>query len=76
MTEIDNVGPPCDVISPERLHPIIYMLIVNKYATLYEIRDVYSIEEVLDLYEACLVNAANRAAVMKGVANANLHKND
>ena len=38
---------------------MIYTLITNKYATLKEIRDDYSIDEVLDLYEACLVSLYN-----------------
>jgi len=49
----------------ERVHPIIYTLISNKLATLKEIRDEYSIDEVLDLYEICLVNAYNRAELLK-----------
>ena len=32
------------------------MLITSKLATLNELKNVYSIEDVLDLYEICLVN--------------------
>ena len=49
-----------NLVSPQRLDPIIYVLITNKYATLKEIRDDYSFEEVLDLYEACLNNIYNK----------------
>lgn len=49
-----------DLTTPKRLDPIIYVLITNKYATLKEIRDEYSFEEVLDLYEACLSNMYNK----------------
>ena len=39
---------------------IIYTLITNKYATYKEIRDDYTIEEVLALYECCLINNYNK----------------
>ena len=41
------------------------MLVVNKYATLKEIRDDYSVEEVIDLYEACRVNLYNKTLILK-----------
>ena len=44
-----------------------YTLITNKYATLKEIRDDYSIEEVIDLYEMCLVNIYNKNETHKEV---------
>lgn len=55
-----DVGLNVDTIKVERVDPIIYLLIVNKYATLKEIRDDYSIKEVLDLYETCLVSLYNK----------------
>ena len=39
------------------------MLISNKYATLKEIRDDYSIEEVIALYESCMVNITNKQLI-------------
>lgn len=39
---------------------IIYALIINHYATLKEIRDDYSIDEVLDLYEALMIDIHNK----------------
>ena len=47
-------------MSVQRVDPLIYTLITNKYATLKEIRDDYSIEEVLDLYEICLTQIYNK----------------
>lgn len=44
----------------KRLHPLLYMLIVNKYATLKELKEDYDIYEVLDLYEVCAVNLYNK----------------
>ena len=46
---------------------MIYVLITNHYATLKEIRDEYSIEEVLDLYEICLFNLYNKKQVQDEV---------
>lgn len=42
------------------MHPLIYTLVANKYATYKELRDDYDVEETLALYEACLVNSYNR----------------
>lgn len=47
---------------------MLYVIIVNKYATLKELRDDYSFEEALDLYEACLVNLYNKYQTVKGGA--------
>ena len=49
------------------MHPVIYTIVVNKLATLVEIRDVYSVEETLALYEACLVNIYNKHQAIKEV---------
>ena len=35
------------------------MLIVNKYATLKELKNDYDIWDVLDLYEICMINLYN-----------------
>ena len=48
-----------------RSNYIIYTLISNKYATLKELRDNYTIEEVLDLYEICMVNMYNRQMLLE-----------
>ena len=39
------------------------MLIVNKYATLKELKQDYDVYEVLDLYEVCAVNLYNKHQV-------------
>ena len=57
------------MLNTERLDPIIYTLIVNKYATLKEIRDDYTIEEVLDLYESCLIFNYNRNEICDKIRN-------
>ena len=41
------------------------MLIINKYATYKELRDDYNIDEVLDLYELCLVQLHNKNAIIE-----------
>ena len=48
-----------------RMHYIIYTLVVNKYATYKELRDDYNIDEVLDLYESCMVNMHNRNVLLE-----------
>ena len=50
---------------------MIYTLISNNYATLKELRDDYSIEEVLDLYEICLVKLYNKNQVIEEVKSSN-----
>lgn len=40
-------------------------MVVNKYATLKEIKDEYTVEDVLDLYEMCLTNISNKARLME-----------
>lgn len=47
-------------MSPTRVHPIIYLLIANNYATLYELKHKYDIWDALDLYEICLTNIHNK----------------
>lgn len=42
---------------------IIYTIISNHYATYVEIRDKLTIDETLNLYEACLVNLHNKAVL-------------
>ena len=61
-----SVGENIDLLSTSRLHPIIHVLISNKYATYKEIRDEYTIDEVLDLYESCLVYMYNKAQMSGG----------
>ena len=64
MTILDDVGD-ADLIVPERVHPMIYALISNKLATLRELRDDYTFEEALDLYEICAVNCYNKLSITK-----------
>ena len=49
----------------KRSNYIIYTLVSNKYATLKELRDDYTIEEVNDLYEMCMVNMHNRQMLLE-----------
>ena len=48
---------------------MIYTLITNNYATLKEIRDDYTFDEVLDLYEVCLVNIYNKNQIKEEFNN-------
>jgi len=56
-----------EFILPKDTHYILYTLIVNQFATLVELRDVYDIYEVLELYEMCVVSLYNKTLSMKGV---------
>lgn len=49
------------------MHPVVYTIVVNRYATLKELTYDYTIEEALALYEACLVNMYNKHQAMSGV---------
>lgn len=44
---------------PELLDSLVYTLITNHYATLYEIQNYYTAWDALALFEACVVNAYN-----------------
>ena len=51
--------------SAKRVNPIIYVLVTNKYCTYYELKYKYSVDEMLDLYEMCMVNLFNKSISMK-----------
>ena len=53
------------------MNAVLYALITQHYATLKELRDDYSIDEVLDLYEACCICMHNKAEAMKAEGKAN-----
>lgn len=44
--------------------PIIYSLINQHYATYKELRDDYTINEVLDIYEMMIVYNANKSIII------------
>lgn len=54
-----------DLCKITRSNYIVYALITNKYATLKELRDDYTIEEVLDLYEMMLINLTNKSLILE-----------
>lgn len=47
-----------------------YSLVTKGYATLKELRDDYTIEEVLDLYEMLMVSEHNKAEAIRVSAEA------
>lgn len=47
------------------MNVVIYTLITQKYATLKELRDDYSVDEMLDLYEACCISMYNKAEIIR-----------
>jgi len=46
------------------VHPIIYMLITNKFATYNEIKNVLDIDDVLNLYEVAMVTLYNKQIIL------------
>ena len=54
-----------EFVFAKRVHSMVYVLLSNKYATLKELRDDYTIDEALDLYEICLVALHNKAMSFK-----------
>lgn len=44
---------------------MVYVLITNKYATLYELKYKYTIEEVIDMYEMCMCNISNKISSLE-----------
>ena len=60
-------GESFDLLSPERTHPIIYTLLANKMTTRSELR-VLTIDEVLDLYEVCIVSIYSKNKILGGGA--------
>lgn len=60
-----------NLISCENTHYIIYSLIINKLATYKELRDDYTIEEALDLYEMLMVSNYNKQLIQDEVIENN-----
>ena len=53
----------------KRVHPIIYLLITNKLTTYQELKYNYTVEDMLDLYEICMVNLHNKFLIMNNKNN-------
>ena len=60
-----------NLISCENTHYIIYSLVINKLATYKELRDDYTIEEALDLYEMLMVSNYNKQLIQDEVIENN-----
>lgn len=60
-----SIDGDVDFIKCTRIDPIIYALISNKLATLAEIRDAYTCDEILDLFELYTVKAYNKNSIHK-----------
>lgn len=59
-TRIATAGLADDMIIPDRVPPLVYLLISKGAATLRDLREVYTIEDAIDLYEIVLVDAYNQ----------------
>lgn len=66
-----SLGMKNNLISCENTHYIIYSLIINKLATYKELRDDYTIEEALDLYEMLMVSNYNKQLIQDEVIENN-----
>lgn len=49
---------------PRRVHPIVYTVVSNNMATFAEVAKM-SIDELLDVYEICVVSVYNRNEVAR-----------
>lgn len=47
------------------VHPIIYMLMTNGYATYRELRDELDCDDLVQLYEVAMVNLYNKNKAME-----------
>ena len=50
-----------DYHSPKRVSGIIYLLITNRLVTYYDLKYNLDIDDMLNLYEICMVNLYNRS---------------
>ena len=47
------------------VNPVVYVLVTNRAATLYELKHTYTIWDVLDLYEITMTNLYNRYVLLE-----------
>lgn len=47
-------------LSPKLTHPVIATIVYEKKATLYEIENLYDIDQVLQLYELAVFSVVNK----------------
>ena len=50
---------------PERVHPLIVLLITEKYATYKELKETYDIFEFLDLLEIAMTEQYNKSVDLR-----------
>ena len=46
--------------SASGIHPAIYVLVTNRFATYRELKSIYTIDEVLDMYEMAMTMLYNK----------------
>lgn len=59
---LERERPPITVISPTNVSPRIYAVLTSKYATLVELQNSLSIEDLVDLLEVISVESNNELA--------------
>ena len=52
--------------SPQRVPEIIYLLVSYNYATYYDLKYNYDIDDLINLIEICMVNLHNKNAMIDG----------
>lgn len=55
-----------DILTPDRLDSITYLLITNHFCDLKDLKKNYNIYEFLDLYEACMIMLYNKSQSLIG----------
>jgi hypothetical protein len=56
---------PNDLHDPRLVSPVVYVLVTNRYATYHELKYEYSIDDVIRLYEICMVSLYNRSDLLE-----------
>lgn len=52
--------------STKRVHESIYLLVSNNYASYYDLKYNYDIDDFINLYEICIVNLYNKTMMLNG----------
>ena len=53
------------MVAPELTDGVVALIVQNKKATLWEINEKYSLEEVIQLYELCIIELYNKSLMMR-----------
>lgn len=55
--------------STKRVHPIAYVLITNRLTSYKDLKYNLTVDDMLDLYEICMVNLHNKSTLVENKGN-------